>query len=494
MAEEKPLTTEITRYVSNTDRDIYTVSNIPEEVIAVIFAYVSRSPKGFRENIGTVIQEEELGRERASKFHEKWVLNYGHASVAEHAAVHVGIEKVSRLFSSILELSNEYLSFTEYSQRYQRPVRGDFYVPRELDQHASLRDEYRKLNDDLYTIYSGLNEKLLAYLKKAEPVPNGTDEKVHLRALEKIAFEDARYALTLATFTNLGMTANARAIEDSLTKLLSNKYEEVRRRAEEIKNEVRFSVPTLVKYANENRYIKETCAELTETARLMLGRETSKTSNNGPAVTLLDWTGKGSPDPEEAAIDKMVRAILFEHSDSGYQEIDKSLEGEDPGAKLEILKRSIERLGKYDNPVNALRLVQYEAEFVISEACWHQMLRHRKTDWIYKDPSVSHGITIPPNVEKAGVADELIEATKKSEDLYGKLVNSDLTETASYVVTNAHNRRVIGSFDLWELYHLINLRMSEGAQWDIKNVTGMLAKEISKYHPGLVAPALKRVK
>ena len=71
MAEEKPLATEITRYVSNTDRDIYTVSNIPEEVIAVIFAYVSRSPKGFRENIGTVIQEEELGRERASKFHEK---------------------------------------------------------------------------------------------------------------------------------------------------------------------------------------------------------------------------------------------------------------------------------------------------------------------------------------------------------------------------------------------------------------------------------------
>ncbi|HKQ32174.1 MAG TPA: FAD-dependent thymidylate synthase, partial [Thermodesulfobacteriota bacterium] len=240
--------------------------------------------------------------------------------------------------------------------------------------------------------------------------------------------------------------------------------------------------------------IKETGAELTETARLMLGREISKTSNTGPAVTLLDWTGKGSPDPEEAATDKMVRAILFEHSDSGYQEIDESLEGEDPGAKLEILKRSIERLGKYDNPVNALRLVQYEAEFVISEACWHQLLRHRKTDWIYKNPSVSHGITIPPNVEKAGVADELIEAAEKSEDLYGKLMNSDLTETASYVVTNAHQRRVIGSFDLWELYHLINLRMSEGAQWDIKNVTGMLAKEISKYHPGLVVPALKRVK
>jgi thymidylate synthase ThyX len=73
-------------------------------------------------------------------------------------------------------------------------------------------------------------------------------------------------------------------------------------------------------------------------------------------------------------------------------------------------------------------------------------------------------------------------------------MNEGLSETAGYVVTNAHQRRVIGGFDLWELYHLINLRMSEGAQWDIKNVTGMLAKEIGKHHPNLVAPALKRVK
>ena len=113
---EELLSNELDKYVSNTNRDIYTVSNIPEEVIAVIFAYVSRSPKSFRDNIGVVIEEEQFGQERASKFHEKWVLNYGHASVAEHAVVHIGIENVSRLFSSALELSNEFLSFTEYAQ------------------------------------------------------------------------------------------------------------------------------------------------------------------------------------------------------------------------------------------------------------------------------------------------------------------------------------------------------------------------------------------
>ena len=492
MAERKDLVhDEIKKYVSNTAGDIYTVSNLPEEVVAVIFAYVSRSPKGFRDNIGVVIREEQFGQERAAKFHEKWVLNYGHASVAEHAVVHMGIERVSRLFSSLLELSNEYLSFTEYSQRYQKPQEGDFYVPDELNEKPYLLSEYMELNDYLYDTYVQINDKLYDFLKRTMPVPQGGDEKAHLRALEKIAFEDARYALSLATYTNLGMTANARAIEDTLTKLLSSKYKEARQRAEEIKREVKFSVPTLVKYANENNYIKETGEELERIARsIPISQQESKT---GTGVKLLDWIGRGLSIPEESAIDKMVTAILFEHSAVTYEEIEREIDRRDWESKLLILKKAIERLGKHDNPINVFKLITYEAEFVISEACWHQLLRHRKVNWITQEPSALNGITMPPNVEQAGVEELLLEATLRSEELYGKLMNENLAEIASYVVTNAHNRRVIGSFDLWELYHLTNVRMSQGAQWDVKNIIGMLAKEISRYHPNLVAPALRRV-
>ena len=493
MAQEKSISDEVTKYASNVDRDIYTVSNIPEEVIAVIFAYVSRSPKGFRENIGTVIQEEQLGQERAAKFHEKWVLNYGHASVAEHASVHVGIEKVSRLFSSILELSNEYMSFTEYSQRYQSPAKGDFFTPEELDQHSSLKNKYIQLNNYQYDLYSELNGKLFEFLKDTVSTPERIEERLHHRALEKIAFEDARYALNLATYTNLGMTANARAIEDSLTKLLSSRYPEVRKRAQEIKEEVRFSVPTLVKYANENKYITETRDIIEGLTKKIIAQSRVETSNETYEVNLLNWTGKDSPDPEAVAIDTMVKAILFEHLALGYEDIDKDLSSRSLEEKLDILKKSLEKLGKFDNPVNALKLVKYEVEFVISEACWHQLLRHRKVDWITKEPGIQSGITIPPHIEKSGTQDLLRKAVSESENLYRELINQNLTEVASYVVTNAHNRRILGTFDLWELYHLINLRMSEGAQWDIKNITGMLAEEIGKYHPNLISPALKRV-
>jgi thymidylate synthase ThyX len=490
MADEKDLNSDgIKKYVSNLDRDIYTVSNIPEEVIAVIFAYVSRSPKSFRENIGIVIKEEELGQERAAKFHEKWVLHYGHASVAEHATVHIGIEKVSRLFSSLLELSSEYLSFTEYSQRYQKPKKGDFYVPDELEKKPSLLYEYADLNNHLYDTYVRINDKLYEFLKREIPAPEGMDEKTHLRALEKVAFEDARYALSLGTYTNLGMTGNARAIEESLTKLLSSKYPEARKRAEEIKEEVRFSVPTLVKYANESRYIKETRQELEYLSRSIPRGE----SGGKGEIRLLDWTGKDAHNPEKVAVDKMINAILFEHSGLAYGDIEKKTQSADWESKLVILRKAIEKLGKYDNPINVFNLIGYEAEFVVSEACWHQLLRHRKVDWIVQEPSVSNGITVPPNVRQSGSEGLLQEATKMSERLYEKLMDENLTEVARYVVTNAHNRRVMGSFDLWELYHLINLRMSEGAQWDIKNVIRAIAEEIHKYHPNLISPALKRV-
>ncbi|MEZ4547714.1 MAG: FAD-dependent thymidylate synthase [Thermodesulfobacteriota bacterium] len=164
---------EVKKYVSNTDRDIYTVSNIPEEVIAVIFAYVSRSAKSFRDNIGVVIQEEQLGSERAAQFHEKWVLNYGHPpspSTPPFTSASKGYRDTSRRFWS---LSNEYLSFTEYSQRYQKPKKGDFYVPTELDSRPALKEEFVALNNDLYDTYAKINDELFVYLKDTQPVPEG---------------------------------------------------------------------------------------------------------------------------------------------------------------------------------------------------------------------------------------------------------------------------------------------------------------------------------
>ncbi len=490
--DEESLAGEMKRYVSNLDRDVYTISGIPEEVVAVIFAYVSRSPKSFRDNIDTVIREQEMGRDRAEKFHEKWVLNYGHASVAEHATVHMGVERVSRLFSSLLESANEFLSFTEYSQRYQRPQRGDNYIPEELNSNKTLKREFEELCDFQYGIYSKLNAELFDFLVKKFPVLKNGEEKSHLRALEKIAFEDARYSLNLSTFTNLGMTANARAIEQTISLLLSSPYLEARTRAEEMKKEVRFSVPTLVKYADRNEYVVKTREAVSKLVRDFAGAKKNK-PEDGSSVTLTDYTGRGKEDPQLEAFKEIARGFLFEFSELSSRDVENLLSSNSDELQR-IFSISVENLGNHDNPASIFRSVRYNAEFVLSEAAWHQLLRHRKVDWTAKEPSVGDGVTIPPHVVESETEELLRQAISKSESFYEKLLNSGFGDIASYAVTNAHNRRVCGSFDLWEFYHLTNLRMSAAAQWDIRNVIEKLATEVEKVHPVFVRSALKRIK
>ncbi|MNH33894.1 Thymidylate synthase ThyX [compost metagenome] len=47
-------------------------------------------------------------------------------------------------------------------------------------------------------------------------------------------------------------------------------------------------------------------------------------------------------------------------------------------------------------------------------------------------------------------------------------------------------------FSLWEAYHLINLRTSEEAQWDIRETFEELFKQLYTVHPLLISQAKRR--
>src|ERR1041384_5675137 len=112
------------------EREIYLLSprSLSPETIAVAFAKTSRSPESFRAIAA------ELSDEKSAQFHEKWVVGYGHASVAEHAVLHIAFENVSRLAIESIE-GNRLASYTEKSTRYQKWGLNDFAIPPELEGH-----------------------------------------------------------------------------------------------------------------------------------------------------------------------------------------------------------------------------------------------------------------------------------------------------------------------------------------------------------------------
>lgn len=487
---------DLSHYVSNLDRNVYAIYNLPEEVIAVIFAYVSRSPASFRENLAKLLMDDELmvGKneggfsshysEKAARFHEKWVVGYGHSSVAEHAVAHIGIEKISRLASAELELANRFNSFTEYSQRYQRPQRGAFYIPSVLEENSELKQQYIQFQQETFDTYEKILEKLISYLSQTISRKEKESDQAFQKRIEKIAFEDARYVLTLATYTNLGMTGNGRALRDTLVYLLSSPYTELKQLAKELEREISQVIPTLLKYVQPSEYLISARKHITQHFREI---KPCSEKMEGPTARF-----RSIPDYKETLIQLVAHLILRQTSLPYDQALEKAKAYSLPQLE-QIVEDSLKDLRFFDHPISELEHIYYQMEFLISEANWHQLLRHnRRTAFTYGPPTVLYGYTIPPRIKEANLTSFFHELMDKAFTLYHHLEKFD-PHVAHYVVTNAHHRPIIGSSSLWELYHLINLRTSPEAQWDIQETFIQLTKELQEKHPILSKYAQRRM-
>ncbi|HWT78459.1 MAG TPA: FAD-dependent thymidylate synthase, partial [Candidatus Methylomirabilis sp.] len=261
-------------YVTNVGRPIFALKNLPEEVVAVLFAYYSRSRESLRRNLLKLIQERDvdleerlqwavgdqdelaLARQKAKEFHEKWVVGYGHASVAEHAVAHLAIEDVSIVVSKIIE-DTRLASYTEKSTRYVVFDRDKFYrEPRIMaSRHAQL---YEETCSFLLEAYSRLTGPVVQAIKGETPREEKQTERGYETACRAKSCDILRYVLPAATLTNIGVTANGRVLEHMISKLLSHPLEESRQIGALLKTEAEKIIPTLLKYADFNTYMAET--------------------------------------------------------------------------------------------------------------------------------------------------------------------------------------------------------------------------------------------
>ncbi len=203
-------------------RQVYLLDpqKLQPETIAVTFAKTSRSPLSFQEIAA------ELSNEKSAEFHEKWVVGYGHSSVAEHAVLHIAVENVSRLAVECIE-SNRLASYTEKSTRYQKWSPDSFYIPTELD-NSRLKKLYVETNQLLFQTYHDSLPILQREAGKHFPRADQEGEAVWERRIRAKYVDVARFLLPAASLANVGITINARALEHALRKMLSNPLEEVR--------------------------------------------------------------------------------------------------------------------------------------------------------------------------------------------------------------------------------------------------------------------------
>ena len=449
-------------------RDIYLLSpkQLSPETIAVAFAKTSRSPESFREIAAGLTDE------KSAEFHERWVVGYGHASVAEHAVLHLAVENVSRLAIECLE-SNRLASYTEKSTRYQMWNSDSFYVPRVIadSQHSEL---YRQTCTRLFEIYQRSLEPVKRVMQVKYPRKDGESEARWDGRIRSKYVDNCRFLLPASALANVGMTANARVLESAIRKMLSHPLEEVREIGAEMKRVAQAEAPTLVKYASAVASQSEMAAALTVQA----GKWKVESGGQSPEarVELVDY------DP--AAEELFLAACLYRFGGSSFAECRAAAANMSAGQKAALAREALGRLDKYDAPLRELEHITYTFDAVMDQGGYFEIKRHRMMTQSPQGLTCDLGYAVPRAFDAAGFLDDYRTAMQAAAEAYCTLA-AEFPEEASYVVPNAFNRRLLMTLNLREAFHLCELRGAPGAHFSVRRVAGQMYEAIARAHPVL---------
>ncbi|HUH96162.1 MAG TPA: FAD-dependent thymidylate synthase [Anaerolineales bacterium] len=449
------------------DRQIYLLSpkEYSPETIAVAFAKTSRSPESFREIAAGLTDE------KSAQFHEKWVVGYGHASVAEHAVLHVAFENVSRLAVESIE-SNRLASYTEKSTRYQKWGVDNFFIPSELDGHP-LRDGFIATCRLLFQTYSdSLNPVRTLVLQRAQRRENESDESLDRRVRSQYV-DVCRFLLPAASLANVGMTANARILENMIRKMLSHELAEVREVGEQVRSVAKNEVPTLVKYADVALYLMETCKDLDESVN-----RKSQIENR----ELEDWCQLIDYDIDGET--KVLAATLYRFGEMPFIDALSYVKSLDELQRVQLADTLLKRLDEHDIPLRELEYAAYTFDLVMDQGAYAEFKRHRMMTQTPQMLTTRLGYAIPRLITEAGFESGYRRAMDAAAGMYEKLYSFN-RHLAQYVVPNGYNRRVLAQFNLREAYHFCQLRAASNAHFSIRRIAYRINEELRRVHPAL---------
>ena len=478
-------------YVSNAERPVFVVQNLPEEVVAVLFAYYSRSRESLRRNLLKLLTDRDLdmasrvvveeddeaklanARARARQFHEKWVVGYGHASVAEHAVAHIAVEDVSIITSKIIE-DNRLAIYTYKSTRYVVFDPEKYYKAPELD-GTPYAAPYHEAVSAMMRAYAELTPRAIEEIKRRTPRQEGQTEAGYNTACKAKACDLLRYVLPAATFTNVGVTVNGRALEHMITKLLSHPLREAREFGAAVKQESVKVIPTLLKYAEPSAFIAETNRAMSRLAADLLGAAPDAGQEpSANRATIVHYDAE--------AENKLVAAILYEYTQAGAAAVAARVRAMKQEEKERVIDEYLSRRGKWDEPLRALEHVYYTFDLLVDYGAYRDIQRHRMATQTEQRLTNAHGYETPPELVEYGYGATFNELVERGSEAYEKIAG-EFPYEAQYVLPLAFRKRALFTWNLRSLHHFVSLRSARQGHVSYRDIAQQVYYEIKRVHP-----------
>ncbi len=228
------------------------VVGLPEEVVAMLFALFSRNPKNLRDTLQGMLDSGDLAAppvptfatsDRATRFHERMTIGYGHKSVADHASVHVFAEGVSTVSERDF-MGARLMAATSKSTRYVDFGKATYWTPHEMPDR--VLDTYDKHVTALLKDYTSLATMATMAIRAAMPMTSDWKESAYLGATEKRGFDAVRDLLPACINTSYGMSMSATGLRELLDKRQTGGNCEIAEIAREMRLVARSALPALI--------------------------------------------------------------------------------------------------------------------------------------------------------------------------------------------------------------------------------------------------------
>jgi thymidylate synthase (FAD) len=135
----------------------------------------------------------------------------------------------------------------------------------------------------------------------------------------------------------------------------------------------------------------------------------------------------------------------------------------------------------------------------ISRACTHQLVRHRLFSYLQSSSRMidfgnftSDKFILPKSVEESGASKRYWEFIDRAVETYSKLLTDGIPkEDARFVLPEATPQHIVITGNARNWLHFFYLRMSEQAQWEIRELARTIHKKLAKISPEIFEGAGK---
>lgn len=487
-------------YVTNTNRTVFVLRNLPEVIKGALFSRYSRSTLGLRSLLikdfiskeemlfskitGTVSEQQSEAIAKAQNFYDRILDGYGDDSIGELGSAHMAFENISMLAAKAIEDPRIGGSPLEKSTRYvffdQKVDDKYSYFREPLIMATAYKEIYLNTCDMLFDTYSALIPKLTDEIGKTFPHDPTISKGAYNAALRAKVLDCLRGLLPASTLTNMGVFGNGRFFETLLQKLSVNNLTELSTLSKHSFEELSKVIPSFVRRSEETHHhniaYQKFMTAMSEDL-IDLGATFPAVSENisSPTVKLIKST-------ENAPLD-VAAALIFPFCNGTFSAIKERLSNTNNDEIQAILEKGWKhRTNRRHKSPRALEHAEFTFEITADYGIYRDLQRHRMLTQEKQLLSCRLGYYVPQEIKGTEMEKTYINALEKAKIAYTTIAK-DLPEEAQYIVPLAYNIRWYFHINLRGLQWLCELRSQPQGHTSYRKVAQELCHQVMMAHP-----------